>query len=89
MGIDKRLEKIKNRNNKNDNKKITVSFLYDEFDIEFIESIIKIASKKDSIYISNRLRDYNYYLRDFDNKGISKMIGEIDSFIIRYGNFIY
>lgn len=89
MGIDKRLEKIKSRNNKSDNKKITVSFLYDELDIEFIESIIKIASKKDSIYISNRLRDYNYYLRDFDNKGISKMIGEIDSFIIRYGNFIY
>lgn len=45
----------------------------------------KNSKEKDVIYLTNRLRDYFYYVQDCDNKGIKNMIDEINYFIMKYG----
>lgn len=97
MSVDKRLEK---NQKKNVEKKITVE-IYSDKEIEYIYDIIDTLNyyiieeknenfnnndkEKDVIYLSNRLRDYFYYIQDCDNKGIKNMIDEINYFIMKYG----
>lgn len=98
MKVDKRLEK---NQKKNVEKKITVETYSDkeiEYIYDIIDTlnyyIIKEKNEacfnnndkeRDVIYLTNRLRDYLYYIQDCDNKGIKNMIDEINYFIMKYG----